>query len=58
MDHSNVVYEKEVATGGRCIYCRDEGYRDEFMAVALALYVQLRWERREVERAYTADKED
>lgn len=57
MDHTNVVYEKEVATGGRCIYCRDEAYRDQFMAVALSLYVQLRFERREVELAYAVEKE-
>lgn len=57
MDHRNLVYEKEVATSGRCIYCRDATYRDEFLALSLSLYVQLRLERQEVERAYGIERD-
>lgn len=52
MDHTNLVYEKEVVCHGQCIFCRDESYRDEFMAHTLSMYVQLRFERRDVERSY------
>lgn len=57
MNHRNLTYEKQVATRGRCILCRDHRRRDEFLATALALYVQLRLERREVEGAYAAEQE-
>ena len=48
----NLIYAKEAIISGRCIYCRDTGARDLFAATALAMYLQLKRERREIEKAY------
>ena len=49
----NLIYTKEAIIEGRCIYCRDTGARDLFAATALSLYLQLKQERRIVEKLYT-----
>lgn len=51
----NLVYAKEAIIKGRCIYCRDTGARDLFAATALSLYLQLKQERRVVEKVYTVE---
>ena len=54
LTHGDLIYAKEAVEGGRWLFCHDVPARDLFVATALALYVQLRYERREVERAYAA----
>lgn len=54
MSLANTVYAKEVVEHGVCLVCRDVFRRDMFVASALSLYAQLRFERSEVEHAYAA----
>ncbi len=51
----NLIYAKEAYFTGRCIYSKDNYYRDLFGATALGLYYRLRQERKEVEDAYRAE---
>ena len=51
----NLIYAKEAYLTGHCIYSTDNYYRDLFGATALGLYVGLRRERKEVERAYRTE---
>jgi len=48
----DVVYAAQAIAYGRCIFCRDRYQRDLFAATALGMYVNLKQERAEVERAY------
>jgi predicted nucleotidyltransferase len=50
----SLIYAKEAIAEGRWLFCHDIPTRDLFAATALALYVQLRYERREIEAAYAA----
>jgi len=54
LSHDNLIYAKEVIVHGQPLFCHDQYQYDLFAATALALYGQLRFERREVEAAYAA----
>lgn len=54
LDTQDLIYAKETILKGECIYCRDPYARDLFAATALSLYLQLKRQRIEVERAYSA----
>ena len=51
---ASLIYAKEAIATGRWLFCHDILARDLFAAAALALYVELRYERREIEVAYAA----
>lgn len=48
----NLVYSKEAVLRGTCIYVRDKGYHELFVATVLGLYVALKAERKEIENSY------
>jgi predicted nucleotidyltransferase len=50
----NLIYAREAITKGKRIFCRDAVAADLFAASALALYTELKQERREIEDAYCA----
>lgn len=55
LNTQNLIYAKEAIIEGVCIYRGDTGARDLFAATALSLYLQLKQERREVEKVYAAE---
>jgi predicted nucleotidyltransferase len=50
----DVVYAVQAIVNGVCIFTRDRFKRDLAAATCLALYADLKQQRREVEHAYTA----
>ena len=48
----DVIYASQAILHGHCIFFRDEFKKDLFVATCLALYVELKRQRIEVERAY------
>ena len=54
MTPDGLVYAKEAICSGVRVYCRERTDVELFEATALALYVELRRNRREVEASYAA----
>jgi predicted nucleotidyltransferase len=50
----NLIYAREAITKGRRLFCRQSARVDLFAASVLALYTELKQERREIEDAYSA----